>query len=161
MLPNDCVSRRSADRGCRQARPSDSAIGASRAGFLDWTHFSSDLLLRKPARVGPSPAFGASLRISLSEPTFAQSTFFSRLVGRRWHSSSRRTHFYSFPRSTGRDNRGRPGGRFPFRGGPTFARSTHTHNAFAAHTSSMGGSNKIVEFGKYRKRSSYGFWPLA
>ena len=48
-----------------------------------------------------------------------------------------------------------------FRGGPTFARSRHTHNAFAAHPSSMGGSNKIVEFGKYRKRPCYGFWPIA
>ena len=116
------------------ARPSDSAIGNNRAGFFDWTHFSSDLLLRITS---PSWAETGFLR---HPADFFERTHFCSILFLQSNARTKLVFVIEtdplllIPRSTGRDNRGPPERQVPFFAVyPLLLIPWHTHNAFAAH----------------------------
>ena len=126
-----------------------------------------DPLFLIPSSSNNQPELG---RIRLSAPLadFFERTHFCSILFLQSNGWTKLVFFIEadplllIPRSTGRDNRGPPERQVPFFAvDPLLLIPWHTHNAFAAHPSLMRGSNKVVEFGKYRKRPCYGFWPLA
>ena len=118
----------------RDASPSDSAIGDNRAGFFDWTHFSSDILL---GTTSPSWAETGFLRhlADFFERTHFCSIFF--LPSNGWTNLVfviETDPLLLIPRSTGRDNQGASERQVPFFAvDPLLLIPWHTHNAFAAH----------------------------
>ena len=118
----------------RDASPSDSAIGDNRAGIFDWTHFSSDLLLRIT-----SPSLGRN-RLSAPLADFFERTHFCSILFLQSNGWTKLVFVIEtdplllIPRSTGRDYQGASERQVPFFAvDPLLLIPWHTHNAFAAH----------------------------